>query len=170
MTCTFFKRVLLGVSLLLSFVASHAFAQSTSSAVTVQATVTGVCRFFTPTATLTLANSGVVIDPSSAAAATGNVNLTYRCTSGTTPTFDIDGTTTFSDPKTNAAISLTGPGAPLTASVTVTGGGPGTGMGAGGGNDINAVVNGTIAATGPGGFQGATPGLYSKVVTIAIQP
>ena len=169
MTFSFFKRALFGVSLLLTLAASQAFAQSTSSAVTVTATVTGVCRFYTSTATLTLANSGALIDPSSATAATGTVNLTYRCTSGTTPLFDVDSTTTFSDPKTNPAITLTGPST-LTASVTVTGGGAGTGMGAGGGNDKTAVVSGTIAATGAGGFQGAPPGVYSKVVTIDIQP
>jgi hypothetical protein len=169
MTFTFLKRALFGVSLLLTLAASQALAQSTSSAVTVTATVNGVCRFYTPTATLTLANSGIVIDPSSATAATGTVNLTYRCTSGTTPLFDVDATGAFASPKTNPAITLTGPGS-LTASVTVTGGGPGTGMGAGGANDINAVVSGTIAAAGAGGFAGAAPGVYSKVVTIEIQP
>ena len=43
-------------------------------------------------------------------------------------------------------------------------------MGAGGGNEINAVLSGTIAACGAGGFAGAAPGVYSKVVTIEIQP
>jgi hypothetical protein len=168
MTTTFLKRALLGLSLLLSLASAQAFAQSTSSAVTVTATVTGVCRFYTPTATLTLANSGAVIDPSSAVAATGTVNLTYRCTSGTTPSFDIDATGTFADPKTNPAITLTGALlGTLTASVTVTGGGAGTGMGNVAGNDKTAVVSGTIA---PASFATANPDTYSKIVTIDIQP
>ena len=157
------KKFLVAGLALVALMAGEAFAQATTSVVTVNAQVNAACRFITGTATLTLANSGAVIDPATASDATGNVNLIYRCTSGTNPGFDIDNSTVFADPKSRV-VTLTGAGN-LPATIRVTGGGPGSGMG--GSGDKTAVVDGTIAYTPD--IENAAVGAYTKDVTITIQ-
>ena len=69
---------------------------SDSLSVTVNATVIGVCKFFTTTPVINITNTGTGsnIDPSSATTATGNVAILYRCTLGTTPVFTVPATAT----------------------------------------------------------------------------
>ena len=55
--------------------------------ITINATVSGVCMFQSTTGTITVANSGAVIDPSVATTATGSGSIVYNCTKGQAPTF-----------------------------------------------------------------------------------
>ena len=58
-----------------------------SDVITINASVTGVCKFQATTGTITLANSGTVIDPSLATSATGSGSIVYNCTKGQVPAF-----------------------------------------------------------------------------------
>src|SRR5436190_10077237 len=84
---------LLGVGA--AIVASKAHA-SDSVSVTVNATIVGVCKFFTAAPVINITNTGVGsnIDPSLAGPASGNAAITYRCSNGTAPTFTVPGTAT----------------------------------------------------------------------------
>ncbi|HXV12056.1 MAG TPA: hypothetical protein VD839_14750 [Burkholderiales bacterium] len=162
MNAKLIKRILIAGLALVGLVSVEAFAQvGPNATVTVSATVNASCRFQTLTGSMTLANTGSVIDPALGTDATGNTTLTYRCTNGSLPEFDIDGSGTHADPKTRT-VTLTGAGN-LDASITVTGGGAGLGMGAAG--NRTATVAGTITAAN---IDNATPGSYSKDVVINI--
>lgn len=163
MSIRIFRQVLLTMLALLGLVAGEAFAQSTTSTVTVSAVVPKACRFYTATANMSIGHGGGDIDPTSGSNATGSVNLTYRCSNGDSPQFDIDTSGAYASPKTRT-VTLTFGANNLNADITVTGGGAGTGLGAG--NDKTAAVSGLIT---PANFGGAVPGTYSKDVTVAIQ-
>src|SRR5271169_6084246 len=64
--------------------------------VTVNATIVGVCKFFTAAPVINITNTGTGsnIDPSSGTTATGNVLLDYRCSNGTAPGFTVPATAT----------------------------------------------------------------------------
>jgi len=163
MSMRIFKNILVGALALLGFLAGGAFAQvGPTATITVNATVNATCRFQTITGTMTIANSGGVIDPALGTNATGSIDLTYRCTTGTLPGFDIEGSTTFADPKI-ATVTLTGAGN-LDAQITVAGSGAGTGMG--GAGDKTATVSALITAAN---IDSAAVGAYSKNVLITIQ-
>ena len=164
MKANLIKRILAIGLALLGLVGAEAFAQATTATVTVNATVTKACRFQTSTATLVLQNDGgTLVDPSIATNATGSVPLTYRCTNGTAPLFDIDTSGTLTDPKVRV-VTLTGAGS-LPTQITVAGSGNGTGMGSGG--DKTATVSGLINYTPD--IESAAVGAYTKDVTITIQ-
>ena len=164
MNKTWIKRILVVGLALIGFVAAEAFAQTTAN-VTVQANVVKGCRFDTTTATMTIANSGVNIDPSNPADATGQVFLGYHCTNGTSPVFDINTSGSLSDPKGPVSIPFsTGPG-PLSFDLTVTGDpSPGGGFGVPGARQ--ATIDGFIANAN---LLAASVGAYSEVVVIEIQ-
>ena len=163
MNAKLIKRILVAGLALVGLISVEAFAQvGPNATVTVSATVNASCRFQTTTGNMTLANTGGVIDPALGTDATGNINLTYRCTNGSLPEFDIDASGILSDPKMRT-VTLTGAGN-LDAEITVTGGGAGGGMGSGG--DRTATVGGVITAAN---IDNATPGNYSKNVVINIQ-
>jgi hypothetical protein len=161
------KKVLLAGLALVGLLAGQAvYAQASQSAVlTVNAVVPKACRFYAPTATLTIehATTPGFIDPADTGNATGSTTIAYRCQNTVLPAFDIGGTGTYTDPKGPATVTLAGPGT-MDAQITVTGGGAGTGLGAG--NDINATIGGVII---PAQFSGALPGSYTVDVTIGIQ-
>lgn len=128
--------------------------------VTVNATVTGVCKFFTssPVVNLTNTGTGSNIDPSSSTSATGNAAIIYRCSNGTTPTFTVPATATI----TCAACTGTPTMAPTIASSNT---GAGTGLGTG--KDQTLTVTGTITQAN---FQNALAGLYSGTMVVSVSP
>ncbi len=70
---------------------TYAEAASTTHQLNVSATVHGSCKFSGPgPSTLTIANSGAVIDPSLATDATGTVNIPFKCTKGTASSITSD--------------------------------------------------------------------------------
>lgn len=136
---------------------------SANVAVSVNATVVPVCKFFTAAPVVNLRNvgtSGRNIDPSSAVTATGNVAITYRCTNQTMPTFTVP-----------AAVTLTCGGCPGTptmpATITSTNNGAGRGLGTGGGRNRTLTVTGQIT---PAVFQNARAGAYTGTMTVTVTP
>jgi len=168
MNAKLIKRILVAGLALVGLMAGQAvYAQTTSAAVTVTATVSKACRFYSGGApTLTIANSGGVIDPVLTGTATGTATLDYKCQSGVNPLFEIDQTSLYESPK-NRTVNLVGgvTAANLAASITVTAtGGAGTGLGAG--QEKTATIRGDILDTD---YQAAPPDTYTKSVTIYIQ-
>jgi hypothetical protein len=142
----------------LGFVASTG-ANADTVAVTVQATVNGVCKFNSgQTPTVTVANSGANIDPSSATTATGNAAILYRCTNGTSPTFTV---------PSPATITCTTSGTCGTTTMAATMTSVNTGAGAGFTTDKTLTVTGTIL---PAIFQVAQAGTYSGSITVTVTP
>ena len=121
----------------LGLLASGSAHASDSVSVTVNATIVGVCKFFTAAPVLNLTNTatGSNIDPSSTTSATGNAAITYRCSNGTSPVFVVPATATV----TCSACTGTPTMAPT---ITSSGAIAGTGMGSG--NDKILTVTGTI--------------------------
>lgn len=119
--------------------------------ISVNAQIVGVCKFFGSGYTMTIANSGTNIDPSAAGPATGSVEVEYRCSNGTTPSFTVPGT-----------LDLTGLGT-MQATFDSTDEGQGTGMGSG--QTKKLTVNGSIAQAQ---FEDAPVGSYSGNLTIQI--
>jgi len=152
-------------SWLLAAAASTVFvaggAQATDSAtVTVNATITAVCKFFTasPTVNITNTGSGSNIDPSSATAASGNVPITYRCSNGTTPVFTVPATATVTCGACTGSPTM----APTISSANT---GVGTGMGTG--KDQTLTVTGQITQAN---FQNSPVGAYTGTMTVSVTP
>ena len=129
--------------------------------VTVNATVIGVCKFFNtspaPVLNITNTSTGSNIDPSLTGDAIGSTTVTYRCSNGTAPTFNVAST---SVPVTCSACS----GTPsMTATINLTSGGPGSGMGI----DKTLTVAGTITQAT---FVNAAAGAYTGSVTVSVTP
>lgn len=128
--------------------------------VTVNATVNGVCKFGSgQTPTVTIANTGSVIDPSLSTTATGTANINYRCTNGTAPTF----TVTSSPATLTCTTSGTCGSTTMSATVTTTSGGAGAGFT----TDKVLVVTGQIT---PAVYQVAQAGTYAGTVSVAVSP
>jgi hypothetical protein len=133
---------------------------SDSVSVTVNATVVGVCKFFTasPVVDITNTGTGSNIDPSSATTASGNAAITYRCSNGTSPTFTVPATATV----TCALCS----GTPtMTPTITSSDTGAGTGMG--------SAQNQTLTVTGQitqANFQDAAAGAYTGSISVSVTP
>jgi hypothetical protein len=135
-----------------------------SIAVPVSAAVSAVCKFSTPQSPeVVIANSGVNIDPSISGTATGNANINYRCTNGSTPTFDLTGgataTLTCSTPGTCGVTTMD-------ATMVLTPPTPATGQGFAAAPRV-LLLTGTIADTiyGP-----AQEGTYSGSKTVTVTP
>jgi hypothetical protein len=131
--------------------------------VTVNATVVGTCKFNSATSTVTLTNNGTDIDPSLAVAATGNTDVTFRCTKNANSSISIGGvayagalTRTLSSGGDNMSYTFTLTGATQS----------GTGFGAGG-SDLTLNIAGSIAASV---VQAAAAGAYSDSVVLSINP
>jgi hypothetical protein len=132
-------------------------------AVSLNATVMPVCRFFTAAPVVNIRNvgtSGRNIDPSTTVTGTGSAAIRYRCTNQTMPTFTVP-----------ATVTLTCGGCPGTptmpAVITSTNDGAGRGLGAGGGRNRTLTVTGQIT---PAVFQNARAGAYSGTMTITVTP
>ena len=159
-----YKQFLMAMLAILGLVGADAFAQvGPQASVTVSAQVNAACRFQTTlTASMTIANTGVVIDPALGTQATGNTTLTYRCTNGTNPEFQIDGGGYSAGPSANVTLQGGVPANTLVASIQVTSGGAGGGMGV----NRTAQIDGTISAAA---IDAAAPDAYSQVVLIDIR-
>jgi hypothetical protein len=150
----------LAVAALAAMMGSTAAQASDSVSVTVNATIVGVCKFFTaaPIVNITNTGTGSNIDPSSSTDATGSANISYRCSNGTSPSFTVPATATV----TCAACS----GTPtMTPAITSTNGGAGTGMGSG--QDKTLTVTGTLLQAA---FQNAAAGAYTGNITVSVTP
>lgn len=135
---------------------------SDSVSVTVNATVVGVCKFFstsTPVLNITNTGTGSNIDPSLTGDATGSTTVAYRCSNGTTPTFSIP------SPSVSVTCSACTGTPSMTATVTLTGGGNGSGMGSG--QDKNLTVAGTITQAT---YVNAAAGAYTGSVLVSVTP
>ncbi len=130
-------------------------------AVTVNASVVPVCKFFTAAPVVNIRNTGASgsnIDPSSATTASGNAAIRYRCTNRTAPVFAVPATATV----TCGACT----GAPtMVATMTSTNNGAGRGFASG--------TNRTLTLTGriaPAVFQNARAGAYQGTMTVTVTP
>jgi hypothetical protein len=154
-----FRRALISVAAL-GMLASGSAHASDSVSVTVNATVVGVCKFFTaaPVVDITNTGTGSNIDPSSATSAVGNAAITYRCSNGTGPVFTVPATATV----TCGACA----GTPtMTPAITSANTGAGTGLGSG--KDQTLTVTGTIVQAN---FQNALAGAYTGTMTVSVTP
>lgn len=139
-------------------------AAADSATVTVNATVIGVCKFDTTSATVTVTNGGAssTIDPSLTGNATGTATLNYRCSNGTTPGF----ATTPSSPTTVACSTAPTCGTDtMPVSVSFSGATAGTGMGSGQGKQVT--VTGTILQAD---YVNARVGSYTRSLTVNLTP
>jgi len=160
----FMKASLLKSSLLVA-AAVAAFGTGSAQAsdsvnVTVNATVVGVCKFFTAAPVMNITNTGTGsnIDPSSATTASGNAAIIYRCSNGTSPTFTVPATATV----TCALCS----GTPtMTPTITSANTGAGTGMGTG--KDQTLTTTGQITQAN---FQNAAAGVYTGSILVSVTP
>ncbi len=156
------KLTILALATIGAFGALPASAGSTTSTINVSAQVQAMCRFNSagPT-TLTIANSGAVIDPSIAGPATGSASVLFRCSTGTSSTITADNGLNYTTTRNvkNGANAM-----PYTLSLT---GATQTGTGMGTGQDLTLTVNGSIAQTD---YQNAASGSYSDTVTLTIAP
>lgn len=145
---------------MLSTMAAMSAHAADSLSVTVNATVIGVCKFFTSSPVVNINNTGTGsnIDPSDPTTATGNVAITYRCSNGSAPTFVVPATALV----TCAACS----GAP-TMSPTLTSSNTGAGTGMGSGQNKTLTVTGTLLAAA---FTDAAAGAYTGNVTVSVTP
>jgi hypothetical protein len=137
-------------------------AQATDSvSVTVNATIVGVCKFFTSSPVININNtgSGSNIDPSLAGPASGNVDITYRCSNGTSPSFTIPASATVN--CTTGACS----GSNMSATTSSTNTGAGTGLGSGKDQTLNVVAQITQA-----NYQNAPVGAYTGSMTVSVNP
>jgi hypothetical protein len=155
------KRLLLSAAVASTFAAGSAQA-SDNTAVTVNATIIGVCKFqAAPVLNITNTGSGSNIDPSSATTAQGQSLVTYRCTNGTSPVFTVpaSATVTCTTAPTCASTTMT------TSSLTSANTGAGTGMGAG--KDQTLTVTAQINQAG---FQNALVGSYQGSIALSVTP
>lgn len=145
---------------MLSTMAAMSVHAADSLSVTVNATVIGVCKFFTsaPVVNITNTGTGSNIDPSSATTATGNVAISYRCSNGTTPSFTVPATAT-------VTCSLCTGTPTMTPTLTSSNTGAGTGMGSG--QNKTLTVTGTLLAAA---FTDAAAGAYTGNVTVSVTP
>ncbi len=135
-----------------------------TATVTLNATVIGVCKFDTTSATVTIANGGAggTIDPSGTGDATGTATLDYRCSNGTSPGFSTTPTSPTSVVCTTSATCGT---TSMPVSVAFSGASVGSGMGSGQGKTVT--VTGTITEAN---YVNAQVGSYSRSLVVSLTP
>jgi hypothetical protein len=155
------KGLVLPVAVASALAAGSAQA-SDSVDITVNATIVGVCKFFTASPVINITNTGTGsnIDPSLAGPASGNVNINYRCSNGTTPVFTVPASSTVTCTTAGTCGATT-----MTTGNTFTGGGNGTGLGSGKDLTLNVVANITQA-----NYQNAQVGSYQGTMTVQVNP
>ena len=152
------KKILaLGLAVACASMGGVAFAAG-SHTITVNATVTGTCKFNTAASTIALA-----VDPTATSSVTGTDNVLYRCTNGTVPSFTLASSSTGSTSGGNLANGAES--FPYTFSST--GGGAGTGMGNSATNDKTLAVAVSVAQSGAANV---TPGVYSDTILVSVNP
>ncbi len=134
-------------------------AQADTQVVTVNAQIIGICKFNSgQTPVVTVANTGVTIDPSLAGPANGSANVLYKCTNGTVPVF--------SGAATATVTCTTAPTCGVTTmapAMTYTGGGNGSGFSV----NKTLVVAGQLTQVQ---YQDMQAGTYSGTVTVTVTP
>lgn len=155
-------RAVSGALMAAALLAAGAAQANDSVSVTVNATVVGVCKFFTSSPVLNITNTGTGsnIDPSLAGPATGSVDVTYRCSNGTTPSFTVPATATVTCTTSGTCGSST-----MVPTITSSNTGAGTGLGSG--KDQTLTVNGQITQAN---YQNAQVGSYSGSMTVSVTP
>jgi spore coat protein U-like protein len=152
------KRILaLGLAVACASMGSVAFAGG-SHTITVNATVTGTCKFNTAASTIALA-----VDPTATSSVTGTDNVLYRCTNGTVPGFTLTSSSTSS--TTGGNLIQGAENFPYT--FTSSGGGAGTGMGNLAANDKTLAVTVSVNQSGAANV---TPGTYSDTIVVDVTP
>lgn len=128
--------------------------------VTLNATIIGVCKFFTAAPVITIANTGGNIDPSLAGPATGQALITYRCTNGTAPIFTV--------PATATVTCTTAPtcGA-TTMTPTISSANTGNGTGLSGAKNQTLTVTAQITQAN---YQDMQVGSYSGTMLVSVAP
>jgi hypothetical protein len=154
-------RLILPVAIASALAAGTAEA-SDSVSVTVNATIVGVCKFFTTTPTINITNTGTGsnIDPSAAGPASGNVDILYRCSNGTSPSFTVPASATVTCTTAGNCGAST-----MVPTVSSTNTGAGTGLGSGKDQTLNVVAQITQA-----NYQNAQVGSYSGTMTVSVTP
>jgi len=149
-------------ALALAILASPAVQAADSTTVTINATIVGVCKFFTTTPVMNINNTGTGsnIDPSLAGPATGSALINYRCSSGTAPAFTVPATATVT-----CTTSATCGSATMTPTIASTGGGNGSGMGSG--QNKTLTVTGSIAQAS---YENSPVGPYAGSMVVSIAP
>lgn len=149
----------LRVAALVASIAAAAVAAPVQAAdsvnIAVSAQIVGVCKFFGSGYTMKIGTggSGTDIDPSETGGASGEVEIEYRCSNGTTPTFSVP-----------TSLNLTGAGT-MQATFTSSNSGGGTGMGNGQGQTLT--INGAIAESE---YADKLVGSYSGTLTVSVNP
>jgi hypothetical protein len=133
--------------------------------VTVNATVVGVCKFFTDSSTpevnITNTGTGSNIDPSKAGPAEGTVDINYRCSNGTTPSFTVPSPATVT-----CTVGTPCSGSP-TMDATMTSTNEGAGSGMGGGQNKKLTVKGSIAVSI---YADKPVGAYTGTILVEVSP
>jgi hypothetical protein len=150
------------VWLSLALLAAPSVQAADSTTVTINATIVGVCKFFTSSPVMSINNTGTGsnIDPSLPGPATGSALIDYRCSNGTAPTFTVPATATVACTTSGSCGTAT-----MTPTIASTGGGSGTGMGSG--QTKVLTVTGSIAQAD---YENAPVGPYSGTMVVSIAP
>jgi spore coat protein U-like protein len=147
------KKLIAVLAATLMSAAAHA---GDNHSITVNGSVSGTCKFNTPTSTVTL-----TIDPTASTTVSQNASVLYRCTKGTAPTFALSSGSTSSATGGNLVNGTES----IPYTFSSTSGGSGTGMGAGNDKtlDVSVSVNQANAAN-------VTPAVYTDSIAITLTP
>ena len=149
------KKNLIAATLAALLMAGNAMAAD-SHTITVNATVTGTCKFNAASSTLNM-----TLDPTATSTVTQTASVLYRCTKGTAPSFALASGSTGSTGGGN----LVNGAESIPYTFSSTSGGAGSGMGAG--NDktlaLSVSVNQANAAN-------VTPAVYTDSIAITLTP
>ena len=147
------KKVIAALAAILMSAAAHA---GDNHSITVNGSVSGTCKFNTPTSTVTL-----TLDPTATSTVSQNASVLYRCTKGTAPTFALSSGSTSSATGGNLVNGTES----IPYTFSSTSGGSGTGMGAGNDKtlDVSVSVNQANAAN-------VTPAVYTDSIAITLTP
>jgi spore coat protein U-like protein len=144
------------IAALVAMLVSGAAAAGDNHTVTVNATVSGTCKFNAPTSSINL-----TLDPTASSTVTQNASILYRCTKGTAPVFAFSSGSTSSGTGGN----LKNGAETIAYTFTNTPGGAGSGLGAGNDKtlDVSVSVNQANAAN-------VTPQVYTDTIAITLTP
>lgn len=149
------KNNLIAATLAALLMAGNAMAAD-SHTITVNATVTGTCKFNAASSTLNM-----TLDPTATSTVTQTAAVLYRCTKGTAPSFALASGSTGS----SAGGNLVNGAESIPYTFSSASGGSGSGMGSG--NDktlsVSVSVNQANAAN-------VTPAVYTDSITITLTP
>jgi len=134
-------------------------AMADTATLTVNANVTGVCKFQAAGATLTILQAGNPIDPSVNTAASGSTTIDYKCTKGVAPAFSAGNGNNFTTGR-----RVTNGTDYMLYSLTLTPPGVGTGFAAAA---QQLAIAGGIAVVD---FQAVSAGAYTDSVVLTVTP